>query len=61
MITGLINQSSIRYLLLNPSIHFTSIIKEARSVVVAGGTMEPVNISHTLISLCQFLLSDFRV
>ena len=35
--------------MLNPSVHFTSIIKEARSVVVAGGTMEPVNIPYPIV------------
>ncbi|XP_019853718.1 PREDICTED: ATP-dependent DNA helicase DDX11-like isoform X2 [Amphimedon queenslandica] len=35
------SQSSLKYLLLNPSVHFTDIVKEARAVVLAGGTMQP--------------------
>ena len=34
---------SIRYLLLNPAIYFANIIKECRSVIIAGGTMQPVS------------------
>ncbi|CAJ0765351.1 15944_t:CDS:10 [Entrophospora sp. SA101] len=33
----------IKYLLLNPSNQFKEIVQEARSVILAGGTMEPVN------------------
>ncbi|XP_067944585.1 ATP-dependent DNA helicase DDX11-like isoform X2 [Watersipora subatra] len=33
---------SIRYLLLNPAVYFSNIVKECRSVVIAGGTMQPV-------------------
>ncbi|RKP08780.1 helicase C-terminal domain-containing protein, partial [Thamnocephalis sphaerospora] len=37
-----------RYLLLNPAEHFRQVVEEARSVVLAGGTMAPVDdlISH---------------
>ena len=35
--------SSLRFLLLNPSVHFSSIVQEARAVIVAGGTMQPVS------------------
>jgi chromosome transmission fidelity protein 1 len=34
---------TIKYLLLNPSNVFTTIIEQARSVIFAGGTMEPVS------------------
>jgi Rad3-related DNA helicase len=33
---------TIRYILLNPAEHFGSVVQEARSVVLAGGTMAPV-------------------
>lgn len=33
---------SIRYALLDPTHHFKEIVKEARSVILAGGTMSPV-------------------
>lgn len=34
----------IRYHLLNPAPHFKDVVDEARSVVIAGGTMSPVSI-----------------
>lgn len=34
-------QRKLQFLLLNPSSNFSDIIKEARSVIVAGGTMKP--------------------
>ncbi|KAH3840006.1 hypothetical protein DPMN_113447, partial [Dreissena polymorpha] len=39
----LLSQSSIKFILLNPAIHFSDIVREARAVVVAGGTMQPVS------------------
>lgn len=33
---------SIRFLLLNPSAHLESICREAHAVILAGGTMEPI-------------------
>ncbi|XP_012217109.2 ATP-dependent DNA helicase DDX11 [Linepithema humile] len=38
-----IGQGIIKFLLLNPAAHFHDIVKEARSVVLAGGTMEPMS------------------
>jgi chromosome transmission fidelity protein 1 len=35
--------TSIKYLLLNPSNVFRQVVEEARSVIFAGGTMEPMN------------------
>lgn len=35
--------SSIRYLLLNPAIYFSKLVEECRSVIIAGGTMQPVS------------------
>jgi chromosome transmission fidelity protein 1 len=34
----------IKYQLLNPAPDFTGVVDEARSVVLAGGTMSPVSI-----------------
>ncbi|KAJ9095611.1 hypothetical protein QFC21_005482 [Naganishia friedmannii] len=34
---------TLRYMLLNPAEHFQSVIDEARCVVLAGGTMEPLS------------------
>ena len=41
--TAVTNQSRLKYLLLNPSVHFTTVVEEARAVVIAGGTMQPVS------------------
>ncbi|CAG0878860.1 unnamed protein product [Darwinula stevensoni] len=36
-----LSKGSLKYLLLDPSMHFTDIVRNARSVVLAGGTMQP--------------------
>ncbi|XP_039302486.1 ATP-dependent DNA helicase DDX11 isoform X2 [Solenopsis invicta] len=38
-----IGQGIIKFLLLNPAAHFHDIVRDARSVVLAGGTMEPIS------------------
>ncbi|XP_035222077.1 ATP-dependent DNA helicase DDX11-like isoform X2 [Stegodyphus dumicola] len=38
-----VQKSSLKFLHLNPAAHFQEIIQEARSVVVAGGTMQPIS------------------
>ena len=47
-----LNKSSLKFLLLNPAVYFENIISEARAVIVAGGTMEPVR----LLYFYKFLL-----
>nr|QZX63218.1 DEAD/H-box helicase 11 [Halisarca dujardinii] len=42
-LTGQLSSSSLRFLLLNPSVHFEEIVRECRSIIVAGGTMQPVS------------------
>lgn len=37
-------QVEIKYQLLNPAPNFVDVVDEARSVILAGGTMSPVNI-----------------
>ncbi|XP_066489292.1 ATP-dependent DNA helicase DDX11 [Tiliqua scincoides] len=39
---GTVAQSSLKFLLLNPAVHFAKVLKECRAVIVAGGTMQPV-------------------
>ncbi|KAK3887192.1 hypothetical protein Pcinc_008673 [Petrolisthes cinctipes] len=34
---------NLKYLLLNPASHFSQVVAECRSVIVAGGTMRPVS------------------
>ncbi|XP_047596908.1 ATP-dependent DNA helicase DDX11 isoform X3 [Lutra lutra] len=40
---GSLCQSSLKFLLLNPAVHFAQVVKECRAVVIAGGTMQPVS------------------
>jgi chromosome transmission fidelity protein 1 len=40
---------SVRYLMLNPSVHFASIVAQARSVVLLGGTMQPFSYFTSLL------------
>ena len=44
---GHLIRSSLKFLLLNPAVHFSSIVGEARAVIVAGGTMQPVSLYKT--------------
>ncbi|KAK9753886.1 DEAD 2 [Popillia japonica] len=37
------NQRKLQFLLLNPTENFKDIVKEARAVIVAGGTMKPID------------------
>ncbi|XP_074050771.1 ATP-dependent DNA helicase DDX11 isoform X2 [Macrotis lagotis] len=39
---GSLGQSSLRFLLLNPAVHFAQVVKECRAMIIAGGTMQPV-------------------
>ncbi|PFX19231.1 putative ATP-dependent RNA helicase DDX11 [Stylophora pistillata] len=55
------SNSSLKFLLLNPAVHFTTIIKEARAVVVAGGTMQPMSDFKDQLFTCAGLSSDKMV
>jgi len=59
--TDRLSCSSLKFLLLNPAVHFTSIVKEARAVIVAGGTMQPVNNLLMQCSVQLFLSYIIRV
>ena len=39
----LLSESSLKFLQMNPAVHFGEVLSQARSVVVAGGTMQPVD------------------
>ena len=47
---GQLSASSLKYLLLNPAVHFTRIVQEARAVIVTGGTMQPVSEQWKLVT-----------
>ncbi|XP_050526879.1 putative ATP-dependent RNA helicase DDX11-like protein 8 isoform X2 [Daktulosphaira vitifoliae] len=38
-----VGKGSLKFLLLNPAVHFKEIVEKARSVIVSGGTMEPIS------------------
>lgn len=39
-------KSTMKFLLLNPELHFQDIVQQARAVILAGGTMQPVSPNH---------------
>ncbi|NXT05528.1 DDX11 helicase, partial [Prunella fulvescens] len=39
---GTVGRSSLKFLLLNPAVHFAKVVEECRAVIIAGGTMQPV-------------------
>ncbi|XP_051917307.1 ATP-dependent DNA helicase DDX11 isoform X2 [Hippocampus zosterae] len=40
---GNLSESSVKFLLLNPAVHFAQVLNECRAVIIAGGTMQPVS------------------
>uniref|UniRef100_A0A674BR25 ATP-dependent DNA helicase DDX11 n=1 Tax=Salmo trutta TaxID=8032 RepID=A0A674BR25_SALTR len=40
---GSVAVSSMKFLLLNPAVHFSQVLKDCRAVIFAGGTMQPVS------------------
>nr|XP_019934498.1 PREDICTED: ATP-dependent DNA helicase DDX11-like isoform X3 [Paralichthys olivaceus] len=40
---GTLSENSVKFLLLNPAVHFSQVLKECRAVIIAGGTMQPVS------------------
>ncbi|CAH1785016.1 unnamed protein product [Owenia fusiformis] len=39
----LLSRCCLKFLLLNPAVHFADIVADARAVIVAGGTMQPLD------------------
>ncbi|XP_053321462.1 ATP-dependent DNA helicase DDX11 [Spea bombifrons] len=40
---GTAAQSSLKFLMLNPAVHFAEVLRDCRAVIIAGGTMQPVS------------------
>lgn len=40
---GTLSESSVKFLLLKPAVHFAPVLKDCRAVIIAGGTMQPVS------------------
>lgn len=55
---GNVGQSSLRFLLLNPAVHFAQVVKECRAVVIAGGTMQPVSDFREQLLACSGVEAD---
>ncbi|XP_042324008.1 ATP-dependent DNA helicase DDX11 isoform X2 [Sceloporus undulatus] len=49
---GTLALSSLKFLLLNPAVHFAKVLKECRAVIIAGGTMQPVADFREQLLLC---------
>lgn len=41
-ILAMLSRCSLKFLLLNSAVYFKSVVQEAKAVIVAGGTMQPV-------------------
>lgn len=54
-------RSTLKFILLNPNICFEEIITNARSVILAGGTMKPVSIQFFLSYFCTIQVNFFLV
>ncbi|XP_021041364.1 ATP-dependent DNA helicase DDX11 isoform X3 [Mus caroli] len=50
---GSVGQSSLKFLLLNPAVHFAQVMKECRAVVIAGGTMQPMSDFREQLLACS--------
>lgn len=57
--TGDPNSTRLKYLLLDPSEHFREIVEDARAVVLAGGTMSPMD-DYTLQLFPYLQPSDIK-
>uniref|UniRef100_A0A8C4QHC2 DEAD/H (Asp-Glu-Ala-Asp/His) box helicase 11 n=1 Tax=Eptatretus burgeri TaxID=7764 RepID=A0A8C4QHC2_EPTBU len=40
---GTVACSSLQFMMLNPAVHFADIVQDCRSLIIAGGTMQPID------------------
>ncbi|CAO2625666.1 ATP-dependent DNA helicase DDX11 [Lemmus lemmus] len=52
------NRLSLKFLLLNPAVHFAQVVKECRAVIIAGGTMQPVSDFREQLLACSGVEAD---
>lgn len=43
-------EGAIKFIQMNPAVHFEEIVEKARSVILAGGTMQPVRREHRCVA-----------
>ncbi|XP_053111257.1 ATP-dependent DNA helicase DDX11 isoform X2 [Hemicordylus capensis] len=55
---GALAQSSLKFLLLNPAVHFSKVLKECRAVIIAGGTMQPVADFREQLLVCAGISAE---
>ena len=48
----------MKFLLLNPAVHFVEVVNEAKSVIIAGGTMQPVSSALYCLLFLSWLFSE---
>ncbi|XP_028407125.1 ATP-dependent DNA helicase DDX11-like [Dendronephthya gigantea] len=58
---AVLSRCSLKFLLLNPAVYFKSVVQEARAVIVAGGTMQPVSeFKQQLLYSCSVSTQDIH-
>uniref|UniRef100_A0A6J0T893 ATP-dependent DNA helicase DDX11 isoform X1 n=1 Tax=Pogona vitticeps TaxID=103695 RepID=A0A6J0T893_9SAUR len=55
---GTLGLSSLKFLLLNPAVHFAKVLKECQAVIIAGGTMQPVADFREQLLVCAGVSAD---
>lgn len=53
-------EASLKYMLLDPTHHFQEIVEQARSVILAGGTMSPVGYPNSFSVTAAVLMPGVR-
>ncbi|XP_073177217.1 ATP-dependent DNA helicase DDX11 isoform X5 [Lepidochelys kempii] len=56
---GTVGQSSLKFLLLNPAVHFAKVLKECRAAIIAGGTMQPIFQEPKRANQVEQVLSEY--